>query len=233
MWPFGKRTPFNEELFSQSHTMTEKICDRLDIFASPWTAYSVHKISDIERDALTFVAHGADTAMSKFLMENGAPFKKIRESDIPSGNVMPDAYLSLLKTFFLILEGAIRNDDWLSSRLTSGADRLKSKFSVISGYPSELLYWDMSKKIQTENGSVALSDLLKSYSENARDHTMDVCLADFRYTLCGSIEGLNRWKPPGEVSKSASLTTTTFSEVLQGGIEFDKVMQVFFSARPF
>ena len=138
-------------------------------------------IREAERHALAFVLLGANAAASSFLVQDGAPFKGIRESDLPSTHAALDAYIVLLRAFLYLLKKSMENDQGLSLSIGSTFDELADKLSNATDLSSD--FFDLSQEAELE-------------SREGVGYVLDFSLAMFRHTLCGRIEGLAGWKAP-------------------------------------
>lgn len=201
MWPFSKRQRLSDQLFHRITVVAAKIRDQLD------EAMELDVIKRPERHALAFVALGAMGTAFTFLAENGAPFKKLRKSDLPSAletgasldelsNAILSAYTVLLRIFFYLLSKAMEDDEDLSLSIGATFDDMLSKFADATGFSAEMFK-------QGQN----LQDI---ESHEGAGYVLDVNLADFRMTLCGKIEGLSGWRVPGGPYIGDYLGTVTF-----------------------
>ena len=190
---FDRGKSLSDELFAFTKKTTIELGGKID------QALEDGFISEAQRHALAFVILGANAATFSFIADKGAPFQKIRRSDLASNDSILAAYIVLLRIFFYLLDKSMENDKSLYRSIGAETDEMIKSFAEATKFSLDIFSLSSYREIESREGV---------------GYTLDVSLADFRQTLCGQMEGLSEWSVPGELNAGYMATTVFYRSVL-------------------
>lgn len=201
MFGIGRRQKFSKVVWDDIDAHS------LNLLKNLWAIHDAGGISSGETYATGFVISGARSSAFGYLADKGAPFRNIKQSDLPSDTAHHQFYNYLTIAFFFALYKRLGTDQWLSTRLGIEPEQLVSLVETYSGVRSvtlpALIELDADTSIVDRN-SLELGTNLSEGMSAPKGYAIEAMLALVRESLCGQVVGLPSFKKyvPWELLKA-------------------------------